>query len=108
MFVDDSIIYVTGEDSSEIERKLNCDLSNTVKWLDSNSLQLNTTKTKFMLIHEPRKLYVINYCDIEINGIRLEEEIELRYLGIIIDNHLQFNSCGLYCKKSGKESELLV
>lgn len=38
MFADDTIIYVNGEDSSEIERKLNCDLSNIVKWLDSNSL----------------------------------------------------------------------
>lgn len=99
LFADDTIIYVNGRDPSEIERKLNNDLNNIVKWLDSNSMKLNTTKTKFMLIYDPRKLSMMKCCDIEINGEHLEEIRELKYLGIIIDNHLQFKSCELYCKK---------
>lgn len=73
LFADDTIIYVNGRDPSEIERKLNYDLNNIVKWLDSNSMKLNTTKTKFMLIHDPRKLSMMKCCDIEINGEYLEE-----------------------------------
>lgn len=61
-----------------------------------------------MLIHDSRKLYVTNHCDIEINGIRLEEVTELRYLGIIMDNHLQFNSYADYIvKKMAKKVNFL-
>lgn len=70
-----TIIYENGKDSSEVKRKLNYDFNNIVKWLDSNnSMQLNTSnnKTKFMLIHDPRKLSM-NCCNIKIDGVHLEE-----------------------------------
>ena len=108
LFADDTIIYVSGRDASEIERMLNYDLNNIGKWLDGNSMKLNTTKTKFMLIHDPRKLSMMKCCNIEINGEYLEEVRELKYLGIIIDNNLQFNSHADYtAKKVAKKVNFL-
>lgn len=76
LFAADTIIYVNGKDCSEIEQQLTYDLNNIVKWLDNNSKRLNTSiniKTKFMLIHDPRKLSMIGRCNIEIDGVHLKE-----------------------------------
>lgn len=108
LFADDTMIYISGRDLNEIERKLNYDLGNIVKWLDGNSMRLNTNKTKFMLIYDPRKRCTRKCCNIVINGERLEEVCEIKYLGIIIDNHLQFNSHADYtAKKIAKKVNFL-
>ncbi|XP_046750156.1 uncharacterized protein LOC124413536 [Diprion similis] len=67
MFADDTVIYVSGNDECEIERKLNDDLKNISRWLYKNGLRLNTNKTKFMIIHDYRKPHRINNCDIKEN-----------------------------------------
>lgn len=50
MFADDTVIFTGDRDVKEVERKLNTELENVVRWLGKNALKLNTTKTKFMII----------------------------------------------------------
>lgn len=98
IFADDTVIYVSDTDRSEVERKLNCDMINIVKWLNKNSLKLNTAKTKFMLIHDPRRLNMAK-CDIRINNEKIQEVTEIKYLGVVIDKHLMFDSFAEYVTK---------
>ena len=57
MFADDTALFFTGKDSIEIERNLNADLKLISQWLiENNGLDINPTKTEFMLIGTHQKL----------------------------------------------------
>jgi len=56
MFADDTIIYVRGGGSEEIEKKLNKVLLIVENWLNVNKLKMNASKTKFMIIRNIRKI----------------------------------------------------
>ena len=56
MFADDTNLFCKGQSSADIEYKLNCDLDNIQKWLISNKLTLNLTKTEYMLIGSQQRL----------------------------------------------------
>ncbi|XP_046743250.1 uncharacterized protein LOC124409579 [Diprion similis] len=108
MFADDTVIFISGTNTEEIEQKLNHDLERVVKWMNSNSLKLNTTKTKSMIIHDPRKLGIENKCNFKIAGIQIEEVREIKYLGVIIDNKLSFNAQAMFIvKKTSKKVNFL-
>ena len=49
MYADDTYITYANVDVNSIQLNLNHDLDNLNKWLISNKLTLNTTKTEFML-----------------------------------------------------------
>lgn len=55
MFADDTLIYVTGESSAEVERKLNIAFNVVEEWMNTNKLKMNTEKTKYMLVRGIRK-----------------------------------------------------
>lgn len=104
MFADDIIIFLGDRNVKKVERKLNIDLENVVRWLRKNALKLNTTKMKFMIIHDMHKLNMTNVCDIKIENIQIKETNEIKYLGVIIDNHLNLNSQAMYIvKKAAKK-----
>lgn len=58
LFADDMIVYVYSDDLTVIEERLNNCLKKLLLWLRRNSLMINTDKTVFMPIHDPRKLNV--------------------------------------------------
>ena len=89
MFADDINLSCKGQTSADIEYKLNCNLDNIQKWLISNKLTLNRTKTEFMLIgSQPRldniiKTPKILFGEHEIKRLRVKT-----VLGLIIDDQL--------------------
>lgn len=56
MFADDTIIYVRGGGSEEIEKNLNRVLPIVEKWMNVNKLKMNASKTKFMIVKSIRKI----------------------------------------------------
>lgn len=51
-----------------------------------------------------RKLNITNVYDIRIENIQIKETNEIKYLGVIIDNHLNLNSQAMYIiKKTMKQ-----
>ena len=60
MYDDDVHITYAGSDLGLIQVNLNRDLDNLSKWLISNELTLNTTKTEFMLINFRQKLSTLS------------------------------------------------
>ena len=56
MYANDMNLTLTSTDVERINYCLNHDLSNMYEWLSANKLNLNMTKTEFMLIASRQKL----------------------------------------------------
>jgi hypothetical protein len=105
LFADDSLLYVECNDVNEGILKLNEDLTTIYAYLCFNKLSLNVKKTKAMIIGRN----TITPMDIlKINNEAIEFVEEIKYLGIIIDKKLDFNSHLDYvCKKINKKYHML-
>lgn len=108
MFADDTLVYVSGESSAELERKMNMVLSIVEEWMSVNKLKMNANKTKYMIVRSVRKEQkgkIILKCS---DGIELERVEIIKYLGVIIDDKLHFKDhCDYMLKKIGKKTSFL-
>jgi len=50
MFADDTLIYVSGESSADLEVKLNTAFNIIEHWMNINKLKMNARKTKYMIV----------------------------------------------------------
>lgn len=108
LFADDMIIYVHSDDVIDIEEKLNRNLVKIVKWMKRNSVKINSKKTVFMPIHDPRKLDVRGRCNIKVGDSIIREVRETKYLGVVVDDNLLFESHAWYIgKKVAKKTSFL-
>ena len=89
MFADDSLLYVSGENIHDVQRQLQMAINNASNWYNKNRLALNEGKTQIMIIYgnskEPE-----NPNEIVVNGISIPYVNSTNYLGIILDNKLNF------------------
>ena len=69
-------------------RKLNTDLKCLNQWLIANKISLISTKTELILFRKISTLLPI--MKIKLNGVMLGPSSEIKYLGIILDEHLTF------------------
>ena len=109
MFADDTNLSCKGQTSEDIECKLNCDLDNIQKWLISNKLTLNRTKTEYMLIGSSQRLdKIIKSPKILFGEHEIKRVREKTVLGLIIDDQLKWNKHNdEQCKKISKSIALL-
>ena len=87
IYADDVVIYSSSTNIEEAASRLQSDVNGLSRWYDKNRLRINIDKTKVMLL-SPSKNYdlVIN-----INKQPIEQVKNIRYLGVIIDDKLQWN-----------------
>jgi hypothetical protein len=108
MFADDTLVYVSGEGSEELERKMNRVFNIVKEWMSVNKLRMNASKTKYMIVRSVRKELrgnIMLKCN---DGIELERVEKMKYLGVIIDDKLQFKDhCDYMLKKIGKKTSFL-
>ena len=89
LFADDAVFCVKDKDFKNCTNKLKqliCDLSD---WLINNKLVANTSKTKIMLFKPAN--YNVNHPNIYFNDCLLEWVNDFKYLGVTIDNKLNFS-----------------
>ena len=89
LYADDANIIITGQDIREVYDKLDNLSSELVSWVDHNGLVLNLKKTNYM-VFSPRK--ISTYQDVYIAGTKIERKTEARFLGVIIDEKLNWSS----------------
>ena len=88
LFADDTNLFKSGSNLSDMEDELNTELSKISTWLKTNKLSLNIGKTYFMLFaNKKRKDHDLN---IMIDGTKIEEVKKTKFLGVIIDNKLSW------------------
>ena len=59
MYADDTVTYFSANFCQNIEYHLNADLANLAEWFNNNNLTLNTSKSKFLLFDDNRRLLLI-------------------------------------------------
>ena len=87
LFADDAVFYVTEKSLVMCIEKIKRLIKELSEWLQNNKLVANVNKTKLMMV-TPRPFD--NLPDVYFNGIKLEWVSSIKYLGIIIDNKLNF------------------
>ncbi|XP_057333661.1 uncharacterized protein LOC130672900 [Microplitis mediator] len=100
LFADDMRLAVSCNNINMIENKLNNSLGLLSEWLSQHQLKINVKKTVYMIIHDQRLKDVRNKCKLFINGSELKYVRETKYLGIMIDDNLNFSSNAVYGMKS--------
>ena len=108
MYADDTVLFFSGVSASIIEDKLNAELELVGSWLVDNSLFLNITKTESVLFGTHHKLSQVSYFDILFNGCLLKRVFEFKYLGIVFDECISWNSHIQYIlSRAGKRLGML-
>ena len=89
-FADDTNLLTVNDSLKKLQKQVNLDLRFLCKWLKANKISLNASKTELLLFRHPNK--VINYdLKIKINGKKLIPSNFVKYLGILIDCHLNWH-----------------
>ena len=97
LFADDTVLFVSDENSNSCVDKIKNVIEYLSMWLSNNRLIANTSKTQLILItpHHTPALPTITF-----NGESLSWTQNVKYLGIFIDNKLNFNlQVSEICKK---------
>ena len=74
----------------EFECRLNTELWGIDEWLKVNKLSLNVNKSKYMLFNAGNK--IIYPFEIKIDDISIERVYVFNFLGLIMDEHLNWKS----------------
>lgn len=101
MYADDTVIFYIGKDINEMLRVINEELSNIEDWLKINVLKLNVKKSKWMLLGVGKlRDDRLNIDDkIVMDHSEMERVYIYKYLGIMIDDKLNFKEHVLYVVK---------
>ena len=89
LFADDSNLFCSHKKLQTLELTLNNELGKIQEWLCANKLSLNIKKTNFTLFHPPQKKLndSIVLC---LNGKTLGQIKSTKYLGVLMDCHLNW------------------
>ena len=89
LFADDTHILHINNSIDSLCKKLNIDLKLLCNWLNANKIALNNNKTELIVFkHHSKKL---NYnLKLKLNGRRLFPSQSIKYLGVIIDENLNW------------------
>lgn len=100
-FADDTLIYYSTKNITVGEALINYDLKNFYSAINKSKLCINKNKTKYLIISHKKTLNKDN-IKIKIGDTNIDRVNEIKYLGIIIDDKLNFESNVDYvCKKIG-------
>ena len=83
VFVDDIAIVSI----AKIEAKPNAAIKNVGAWLDESGLPIAAHKTEAVLISGMK---IVKKMEVTIGGTRIESKTAIKYLGMIIDDRLNF------------------
>ena len=90
LLTDDTNIFLRGNNLAEVESMANNELSKILNWLNTNSLS-TFKKTKYTIFGlNKRKQYQANQIILKINGQDIERVNSIKFLGIFIDEKLDW------------------
>ena len=105
LFADDCLVWIAADDVNNAVRKIGIDLENISKLVRRLRLKLNRTKTKYMVIGDSNSN---NTYNIEIDGEIIERVNIMKYLGVKIDDKLNFKEhCEYIVAKMSKKVNFL-
>ena len=92
MYADDTTISVAGDTAAQVETLMNADLISIKKWLESNKLTINVTKTEYILIGSSYKLEsIVIPPNIMMGNEKIDRVKSSKCVGVYIDETLSWN-----------------
>lgn len=88
LFADDSTICIPCNNKDLYKDDINNTLINIIQWLDNNNLKINLSKT--VIMHFSQRLLTFSNLDIAYNNITIDTVNTTKFLGLIIDRHLNW------------------
>ena len=101
LFADDTSVFIEVTHFYYICEVLNNELEKVNIWLNANKLPINVKKTHYMMFHRTRIKHGHNIT-MYINKNPIERKSSTKFLGIIIDNKLNWSAHITYIKKQNK------
>ena len=89
-FADDTALITTSNSTRILQEATNFELSRVSEWMESNSLTVNPSKAKSLLI-SPYIRKTARLMSFTFNEEKIEPSKSAKYLGVLIDNILKFN-----------------
>ena len=87
LFADDTNLFFSGTNMEIMEKEINEELIHISLWLKINKLSLNVKKTHYMVFIKSKIIHDLN---IKINNESIDEIEKTKFLGVIIDNKLNW------------------
>ena len=91
LFADDTYLMLSETNLKELESRVNEELKNLNEWFCRNKLSVNYSKTKFMIINKIPHKSIDEPFKIALNGAVLERTESVKYLGVFIDEKLNWS-----------------
>lgn len=101
MYADHTALLFTGDRLLDVDDKISAELGNIFKWFTSNEMTLDLSKSKYTVFHSKEKKELsTEILGISLRGIKLQEVVSYKYLGIFIpsDMHWKTHIRHLYSK----------
>ena len=98
-FADDTAIIAHGVSLTDVVSQITDDIGKLNEWFYYNKLTLNLDKTKLCIYFSKNINDENDPTQTNINGVNLEVVNSLSYLGVVIDNKLQFHEHMKNCIK---------
>lgn len=89
-FADDICLYTCDKSTPDALLNLEFAANLTAKWLDEVGLTLAPQKSQLCIFNKSSK--VLTNCDITVKGITIRQEPKVRFLGLILQSNLKWNS----------------
>ena len=107
LFADDTNLFCTNAKLDILVNEINVELVKIYTWVRVNKLSLNIDKTNFMLF-TPKGFSRKMDC-ISIDGRRIEEVKQTKFLGVILDYKLNWHAhCEYICGKISKGIGIII
>ena len=85
LFADDTSLTAAGKDLDLLLQRINSELPAIYKWLCSNRLTLNLSKTKYLVFQPRQKVNSNLHPPLKIADQYLEQSYNIKYLGLVTD-----------------------
>ena len=92
LYADDTALYYGSKSYLDIILTLRIELETINQWLFPNKLTLNVRKTKFMVCGSKNKLKLVYDTPLHMNNEIIEQVKTFKYLGLISDPELNFET----------------
>jgi Reverse transcriptase (RNA-dependent DNA polymerase) len=90
LFADDTNLFHSHKDAFELMKSINIELSKLSDWFRANKLSLNVKKTNYILFGKKRLPNFDQNFELIIDGNRLERVQSTKFLGVYIDEKLNW------------------
>ena len=100
LFADDTSIVLHNPCIKTLISNTNNVLKDTEVWLENNKLQLNVDKTKYLIFANKNKPMPVSLPNIHFKNCAIKRVTELNFLGIIVDDKLDWSH---HIQQTGKK-----